>query len=291
MCESVDLQLANKRVFESLIKSGACDSLGENRAKMLKDLQASMELGLAKQRDKQLGQSSMFDTFAEDSVSEKDNGSHVNEWDEMDRLKFEKESIGFYITGHPLDRFQKDLARFTDATSASVAEFGNNKAVSIAGIPIKHLPKTTRKGDKMGIITLEDLHGSIEVILWPEIYAKVEPLLLTEEPILVKGQVDSEGNMAKVIASEVFPLIQAKQRFQGRVMIHFRTLGLEKETLYAVKEILAANKGNNDTRLHFISPDNKERVVTVSEDLRIQPSDEVIEQIQSLLGEDAILFE
>ena len=291
LCESVDLQLANKRVFESLIKSGACDSLGENRAKMLKDLQASMEQGQAKQRDKQLGQSSMFDTFAEDSVSEKDNGSHVNEWDEMDRLKFEKESIGFYITGHPLDRFQKDLARFTDATSASVAEFGNNKAVSIAGIPIKHLPKTTRKGDKMGIITLEDLHGSIEVILWPEIYAKVEPLLLTEEPILVKGQVDSEGNMAKVIASEVFPLIQAKQRFQGRVMIHFRTLGLEKETLYAVKEILAANKGNNDTRLHFISPDNKERVVTVSEDLRIQPSDEVIEQIQSLLGEDAILFE
>ena len=291
LCESVDLQLANKRVFESLIKSGACDSLGENRAKMLKDLQASMEQGQAKQRDKQLGQSSMFDTFAEDSVSEKDNGSHVNEWDEMDRLKFEKESIGFYITGHPLDRFQKDLARFTDATSASVAEFGNNKAVSIAGIPIKHLPKITRKGDKMGIITLEDLHGSIEVILWPEIYAKVEPLLLTEEPILVKGQVDSEGNMAKVIASEVFPLIQAKQRFQGRVMIHFRTLGLEKETLYAVKEILAANKGNNDTRLHFISPDNKERVVTVSEDLRIQPSDEVIEQIQSLLGEDAILFE
>ena len=86
-------------------------------------------------------------------------------------------------------------------------------------------------------------------------------------------------------------MIQAKQRFQGRVMIHFRTLGLEKETLIAVKEILAANKGNNDTRLHFISPDNEERVVTVSDDLRIQPSDEVIEQIHSLLGEGAILFE
>ena len=143
----------------------------------------------------------------------------------------------------------------------------------------------------MGIITLEDLHGSIEVILWPEIYAEVEPILLAEEPILVKGEVDSAGNMPKVIAKEVFPLIQAKQRVQGKVMIHFRTLGLEKETLFAVKEILAANQGNNDTRLHFISPDNTERVVTVSDDLRIQPSDEVIAQIQSLLGEDAILFE
>ena len=143
----------------------------------------------------------------------------------------------------------------------------------------------------MGIITLEDLHGSVEVILWPEIYAEVESLLLAEEPILVKGEVDSDGNMPKVIAKEMFPLIQAKQRFRGRVMIHFRTLGLEKETLIAVKEILAANKGNNDTRLYFISPDNEERVVTVSDDLRIQPSDEVIEQIHSLLGEGAILFE
>ena len=91
----------------------------------------------------------------------------------------------------------------------------------------------------MGIITLEDLHGSVEVILWPEIYAEVESLLLTEEPILVKGEVDSDGNMPKVIAKEIFPLIQAKQRFQGRVMIHFRSLGLEKETLIAVKKILA----------------------------------------------------
>jgi len=291
LCESVDLQLANKRVFESLIKSGACDSFGQSRAQMLKELQASMEQGQKKQRDQQLGQSSMFDTFAEDVAPEQGNGNHVEEWNETDRLKFEKESIGFYITGHPLDRFTKDLAWFTDATSASVAEAGSSKTVSIAGIPIKHLPKTTRKGDKMGIITLEDLHGSIEVILWPEIYTEVESVLLAEEPILVKGEVDSEGNMPKVIAKEVFPLIQAKQRFQGRVMIHFRTLGLEKETLFAVKEILAANKGNNDTRLHFISPDNKERVVTVSDDLRIQPSDEVIAQIQSLLGDDAILFE
>lgn len=291
LCESVDLHLANKRVFESLIKSGACDSLGQSRAQMSKNLQASMEQGQTKQRDRQLGQASMFDDFEEDAAAENVSGSPVEEWDEIDRLKFEKESIGFYITGHPLDRFTKDLAWFTDATSASVAESGSSKAVSIAGIPIKRTSKTTRKGDKMGIVTLEDLHGSIEVILWPEIYAEVESLLLAEEPVLVKGEVDSEGNMPKVIAKEVFPLSQAKQRFQGRVMIHFRTLGLEKETLYAVKEILAANKGNNDTRLHFISPDNKERIVTVSEGLRVQPSDEVIEQIQSLLGEDAILFE
>ena len=289
LCESVDMQLANKRVFESLIKSGACDSLGKSRAQMMSDLQVCMERGQAKQRDQNLGQSNMFDTFEADV--EEDKSISVEDWSDTERLRLEKESIGFYITGHPLDGFTRELSWFTDATSASIAEMGNKKKVSLAGMPIKHLPKTTRKGDKMGIITLEDLQGSVEVILWPEIYEKAQTLLLAEEPLLVKGEVDAEGSLPKVIATEVFPLGQANQHFQGKVMIHFRTLGLERETLIAVKEILASHKGNNDTRLHFIFPDNKERVVTVADELRIKPSDEVLDQIESLLGEDAILFE
>jgi len=289
LCENVDMQLVNKRVFEGLIKSGACDCLGQSRAGMMKALPACMERGQGKQRDQQLGQSSMFDSF--DVEEDKQPDVIVEEWSDADRLKLERESIGFYITGHPLDGFSRELSWFTDATSASIAEAGNGKSVSLAGIPIKHLPKTTRKGDKMGIITLEDLQGSVEVILWPEIYSTVLDLLLAEEPLLIKGEVDAEGNMPKVIAKSVFPLAQAKQHHQGRVLIHFRTPGLERETLMAVKEILASNKGTNDTRLHFVFPDDKERVVTVAPELRIQPCDAVIEQIQALLGEDAILFE
>ena len=114
---------------------------------------------------------------------------------------------------------------------------------------------------------------------------------MAEEPLLVKGEVDSEGTMPKVIANSVFPLSQAKQHFHGRVLIHFRTLGLERHTLEAVKEILASHPGTNDTRLHFIFPDEKERVVTVANELRIQPSDDVIAQIEELLGEGAIIFE
>ncbi|MBT5029265.1 MAG: DNA polymerase III subunit alpha [Nitrospinaceae bacterium] len=291
LCENVDMQLVNKRVFESLIKSGACDSLSPSRAGMMHELQSCMERGQGKQRDKQLGQSSMFDSFEGDSKQEKTSAVAVGEWDDADRLRLEKESIGFYITGHPLDGFTRELSWFTDATSASVAESRNGKPVTLAGIPIKHLPKTTRKGDKMGIITLEDLQGSVEVILWPEIYSLALELLLAEEPLLVKGEVDSEGTMPKVIANSVFPLSQAKQHFHGRVLIHFRTLGLERHTLEAVKEILASHPGTNDTRLHFIFPDEKERVVTVANELRIQPSDDVIAQIEELLGEGAIIFE
>ncbi|MFQ5450846.1 MAG: DNA polymerase III subunit alpha [Nitrospinaceae bacterium] len=290
-CEFVDLRQVNKRVIESLVKSGACDSLEETRAGMMRHLQATMEMAQAKQRDRLLGQSNMFDVFDEQAGGMEGTQESVEEWNEQEKLKYEKETIGFYITGHPLERFHKDLAWFTDGNSAVIGESPSGGSVSIAGIPIKVLTKTTRKGEKMGIVTLEDLQGSVEVILWPEIFSAVEYLLLQDEPVLVKGTVDSDGNFPKVIAHEIIPLAEAKKHFKGKVHIHLRTPGLERETLLQVKNILAAHKGENETQLHFDFPNNQTKIISVDEGLRVQPSDEVIQAIQAVLGEDAILFE
>ena len=290
-CESVDLRQANKRVLESLIKSGACDSLGETRSGMLNGLPATMEMAQANQRDRQLGQSSMFEVFEEQLDLGQSSQEKVKEWDEQERLKMEKEAIGFYITGHPLDRYVKDLAWFTDANSASISEAAHKKEVSLAGIPIKILTKTTRKGDKMAIVTLEDLHGSVDVILWPELYSSSESLLHNEEPLLVKGDVDADGTLQKIIANEIHPLSEAKNHWIGKVHIHLRTPGLERETLLEIKNVLAAHKGNNETLIHFVFPDNKTKTIRVEENLRIQPSDEVIQDIEAILGEKAIRFE
>ena len=291
-CESVDLRQVNKRVLESLIKSGACDSLGESRSSKMINLPSTMEMAQANQRDRQLGQSSMFEVFEEQvDVNKETNQETIEEWSEQERLKYEKESIGFYITGHPLDGYVKDLAWFTDANSASISEMAHARSVSLAGIPMKILSKTTRKGDKMAIVTLEDLHGSVEVILWPETFAESEALLHSEEPLLVKGKVDAEGSLPKVIADEIYPLSDAKNHWKGKVHIHLRTPGLEKETLLEIKNVLAAHKGNNETLIHFIFPDDKTKTIRVEESLRIQPSDEVIQGIEAILGEEAIRFE
>jgi len=291
-CESVDLRTVNKRVMESLIKSGACDSLGVARAALMHDLPAAMEMGQAKQKDIELGQSSLLDLFDEEpALSPMAGNGGIPEWGDHERLKFEKEAIGFYITGHPLERYARDLAWFTDANSATVAEGSSPKAVNLAGIPIKVLPKTTRKGDKMAIVTMEDLQGSLEVIFWPELYAQASQLLNAEEALLIRGDVDSEGNLPKVIAQSVAPLAEAKQHWKGKVHIHIRTPGLEKETLVAVRDVLASHRGGNETFLHFLFPDNHVRTMTVDHDLRIQPSDEVIREIETLLGEDSMHFE
>ncbi|OGW27526.1 MAG: DNA polymerase III subunit alpha [Nitrospinae bacterium RIFCSPLOWO2_12_FULL_47_7] len=288
-CEHVDLRVGNKRVIESLIKSGAFDSFGESRSAMMHGLPLAMEAGQARQRDIQLGQFSMFDTFEEPIPEE--TAAKVSEWSDHERLKYEKEAIGFYISGHPLIRYSKDLAWFTDSTTVTVADENNDKLVSLGGIPVKIMTKTTAKGEKMAIVTLEDLFGTVEVILWPELYASILPILADDNPILVKGTVDADGNLPKIIAREVLPLAEVKKYWKGKVHIQFRTPGLERETLQTVKQILLSYKGDNDLLLHFIFPDEKTKTRTIASGIKIQPSDGVIEQIESLLGEGAIRFE
>jgi DNA polymerase-3 subunit alpha len=277
-------------VVESLVKSGACDSLSQNRAAMIEDIPHAIEMGQAKQRDHELGQSSMFEVF-EGEKEEISNVSTIKDWSDQERLRYEKETIGFYVSGHPLEQFTNELAWFADASSASILEKNTGIEVSIAGIPSKILPKITKKGDKMAIVTLEDLRGSIEVILWPEIYASIENILSDDEPILVQGTVDSDGNQPKVIAKKVCLLKEAKNHWQGKVHIRFRTPGLEKDMLISIKEILEKHKGENGVFLEFLFPNNKIRKLSVGENLKIKPCDEIIQEIEMVLGEDSIRFE
>ena len=206
-------------------------------------------------------------------------------------MKYERETIGFYVSGHPLEHFAHELAWFTDSSSASILEKNTGNEVSLAGIPGKVLIKTTRKGDKMAIVTLEDLNGSIEVILWPEVYAITENIFSDDDPILVQGLVDSDGNQSKVIAKKVCLLKNAREHWKGKVHIRFRTPGLEKDALVSIKEILEKYKGDNETFLEFLFPDNKVRKLSVGEGLKIKPCDEIIQEIEAVLGEGSIRFE
>ena len=291
-CEQVDLRQVNKRVLESLIKSGACDSLNESRASMMSRLQQYMDMGQARQRDQQLGQSNLFDAFEEEVANETpDKSNGVQEWSDHDRLRFEKETIGFYVSGHPLARYQKDIDWFTDSSSASISEQDNGKSVSLAGVPFKVILKTTRRGDKMALVTLEDLQGTVEVTLWPEIYQASADILATDEPILVKGTVDSVDNVPKVIAKEILPLSEAKNHWKGKIHVQIRTPGLEKEMMVSIKNVLSGHPGTNPLLVHFIFPDSKTGIRTVAADMKVRPSDEVIREVEDLLGENSIYFE
>ena len=291
-CENVDLGQVNRRVIESLIKSGACDSLGESRASMLHHLGLYMDLGQARQRDREMGQAGLFEGL-EGAEPDLDtlHLDAVKDWSDHDRLRFEKETLGFYVSGHPLTQYERDIAWFTDASSVSIAESRNGERVCLAGVPVKVIPKNTRtKGERYALVTLEDLQGTLDVTVWPDLYAECADLLTQDQPLLVEGKVERSDNHApKILANKIYSLPDYKNHFQGRVHIQIRTLGLETETLRSVQQVLAQHRGPSEVLVHFLFPDRHGR--TIRTDLKVRPSDELIEQVEAILGEDAIRLE
>jgi DNA polymerase-3 subunit alpha len=294
-CEAADLRVANRRVMESLIKSGSMDSLESNRSHMFENLQTTMDLAQANQKDRALGQSSMFDLLGSaddptDQVSDS-NDDKKPDWEDNQRLKYEKETLGFFITGHPLSKFKRELSWFTDVGSAGLSECQSGQMISIGGIPSKILPKVTKRGDKMAFVTLEDLEGTTEITLWPETYALAEALLASEEPLLVKGKLEGDENILKVIVSAIHPLAEAKNHWRGKLRLSLRATGLEKQTLLEIKKILLEHPGKSEVQLFFTFPNNSTKLLSVGSDLTVTPSEEMVDQLESLLGDHSVRFE
>ena len=169
-CERVDLRRVNKRVIESLIKCGAFDSTAATRAAQMEGLEAAMNLGQRIQQERDSAQVSLFGT--EETV--KINGSggklpNIPEWHDKEKLAFEKEALGFLITGHPLDRYIDDIRRLASAEIAALGEQADGSEVRVCGIVSGLKEIITKKGDRMGFVTIEDLSGSVEVTVFSDI--------------------------------------------------------------------------------------------------------------------------
>ena len=188
----MDLRRVNKRVVESLVKCGAFDSTGARRAALMAGLEEAMNLGQRIQQERESAQVSLFGTA--EIVKGNGNGGarlpDLPEWDEKLLLGFEKEALGFFITGHPLSRHTALMKRFVTANTASLAELPDKSDVRLCGIVATLKEILTKKGERMGFITIEDLTGSVEVVVLPDIYAACVECLKSDEPLLVTGTLE-----------------------------------------------------------------------------------------------------
>jgi DNA polymerase-3 subunit alpha len=169
-CERVDLRAVNRRVVESFIKSGSFDSLDARRSALFAALDRAMDAGQKDQRDREQGQSSLFGRADGDGdghpAAAPDRIRDVSAWGEGERLAFEKESLGFFITGHPLERFRGEMEKWATATTGKLMEMADRE-VSLGGIITALRPIKTRKGDRMATFILEDLEGGVEALVFP----------------------------------------------------------------------------------------------------------------------------
>jgi DNA polymerase-3 subunit alpha len=292
-CERVNLQKVNKKVVEALIKCGAFDSLGGKRAQYLATLEEAMEVGQKSQREKALGQESLFG--AEEIVSAGGNGygqlPAIEEWAENILLGFEKEALGFYITGHPLARHAAAIKRFATCDTAALVERADKEEVKVCGIVAGLKELTTKKGDRMAFVTLEDLSGFVEMVVFPETYLAASELLKGEEPLLVSGTLDVGEETVKLMATEILPLREVKERMTTRVHFRLTTPGLDAGQLTALRDIMARHRGSCEAVVHLVIPNRSETVLLLPEGLKVAASDEIMDATEKLFGYNVVTFE
>lgn len=292
-CSRVDLRRVNRRVIESLIKCGAFDSTGFRRSQLAAALEGAMDFGQRLQKERTGAQASLFDE-SEVAMSA-GNGSgampDIPEWREKELLSFEKEALGFYITGHPLDRYADDVRRFATATTATLSEKEDKSEVKLCGIVASLTEKITKKGDRMAFALIEDQIGSVEVMIFPDVYEKVSEFLKSEDPLLVTGNVDIGEESCKVKVTDIAPLGALKETRSRGVSFTVNASGVHPRQLVSLKEIIGRHRGDCPTRLQVIIPDTCRTIIRLPAACSVRASDNLALEVEELFGYNATTFE
>ncbi len=308
-CERVDLRRVNRRVVESLIKCGAFDSTGKTRASLMEVVDNAISQGQRVQEEKTSMQTSLFG--AEEIV--KINGSRarmpdIPEWHYKEKLAFEKEALGFLITGHPLDRYADEMKRLGCSGISMLSEFPDGSEVRICGTITQLKELITRKGDRMGFATVEDLTGSVEVTLFPGIYSAAAKMLKSDDPLIISGKLEKNEKGGKILVQATregeSEWRQKKRGPAGDVkLLHDVTAENTKKVLFTInasetatgklepfKELLLRHTGELPAEISFVIPEKGSSTLRLDR-IAVRASDDLRVEVERLFGYNATSFE
>jgi len=292
-CEEVDSRSLNKRALESLVKSGALDSLGWKRSQCMGMLDAAIEHGQKLRRDRESGQKGLFADFGAKSGAALPAPAppDLPEWPLEDMLAQEKETIGFYVSGHPMEKFAREAACFCKKSIAEIVGEGKNTECTVAGIITDFRERRTKKGDRMAVFNLEDMGGSIETVVFPNAFQKYESCITADKPIMVSGRFEFEGERScKIIASEIQPLSGILERHAGTLRIAARIDALSADTADSLNRLFETSRGNTGIVIELYHPENFRVNIQSSDFVKVKSSPELIAQIENLCGRGSVQF-
>jgi DNA polymerase-3 subunit alpha len=333
LCEAVDLRIVNKRVFEALVKAGACDSLVPStdtratRARLFAAIDAACEHGARTQRDKDLGQTQLFG--GEDDGPGGTPSTTLPEatpWTEIEQLQHEKDALGLYWSGHPIDRYADALREYGAKTTADLvvkrdaadieagavagangahgngqANGGGNGAgrpgktaedISIGGIISGVRALKTRKGDRMCVLTVDDAHGSLEVVVFPDAFQQSGHLAEEGKMVLVKGRWERDDDTTRVLASEITPIELVRERLASKVAITLSAPPHNKETFARLWDVLMQHKGDRRVAIELRDPDRHLRVtIDVNPQIRVRPSERLVAEVEKVCGSGSVTLQ
>jgi DNA polymerase III subunit alpha len=288
-CERVDPQVMNKRALESLVKCGAFDSTGGTRKGMFDVLEDSLSWGGRQQADRLAGQSSIFELGPE-SGPELGRSTHhrpisPDEWEKSDLLRYEKEALGLYVSEHPLSSIREALRRKTDAQIVELERRRDGDVVTIGGIVGALRQTTTKKGEPMVFLRLDDVSGSVEAIVFNSVYGAARDLLEADRILIVKGRIDHKEGETKLIAMEVAPFESMPERSEVRLRLDARKA--PAGTIRELADIVARYRGDCQVLLE-IETSLGPRRYELGPGYRVQPEPDFFGEVKMLLGEAAV---
>jgi DNA polymerase-3 subunit alpha len=285
--ERVDGRRVNRRAVESLVRCGAFDSLHPERAAVWATLDAALEAGAAAQRDREIGQGSLFGAAAASPVPEPAL-SEAAPWTDSERLAHEKEVLGFYVTGHPLTSVAPELAKYAEVTATTANERAGRE-VRIGGLLTGLRETRTRRGDTMAFGTLEDLEGAFDLVFFPEPYTRLRPLLKETkdaeepQPLILSGGLEA-GEPAKLLVRDAFRLVEAHERLAVRLHVRLKETDLSRDRLTALRDVLAGHPGDCGVVVHLVIPSESETVLALPEGRQVAPNEALVRDIDGLFG-------
>ncbi len=302
-CEKVDLRLLNKRVLESLIKAGAFDSMG-SRAQLASIVDRAIERGQKAQKDAAQGQHGLFGLFHDDGPKDRyaNDLPRVAEWEEHERLNAEKEVLGFFVSGHPLDRYAEKLRNLSNVVSTAAAlemkppappRWGQQREpvdeISIAGVLVGMRSAKSKRNDKMYAQGhLEDATGKIEVICFAKDYERLANELKTEAAVLLRGTLIGEEDSApKLAISSLQPLDDVQVRLPGGVRLRLNLEIASEELLSTLKTKIESAPGPGKLMMHLQKKGQFE-VILEPEGMSVAADRGWVESVEELLGRGAV---
>ncbi len=283
LLERVDWKRVNRRVMESLVKCGGLDTFGEPRARLMAALEDAISAAQKAAAQKAAGQVGLFG--AGSAAAPSFPLPKVGEWAVGERMRLEKEALGLFLTGHPIEDFAEEVARWSSATIDRLDSLPGDQEVTVCGVVAQQRIIKTKKGDPMAFATVEDLHGGVECVLFPKALAASRAVLESGRPVMVRGKLERKPDGPKILVEAMDLMDEVREKRTRAVDVTLRREDLTEDTLPKLKDLLQRHQGNALLRLRVEDAEaGWAATLRLTEGWRVVASQEMVDGVRGLLG-------
>ena len=292
-CARIDLKKVNKRVIEKLIYAGALDRLGPHRAAMMASLDDAVKAASQHHQAEAFGQADMFGVLTDAPEEVENQYTKVEPWPEKVWLEGERDTLGLYLTGHPINAYLKELGKYTRCRLKDATPTRRDQSVTLAGLVIAARVMTTKRGTRIGIMTLDDRSARIEVMLFSDALERYAELLEKDRILVVSGQVsfdDFNGGL-KMSAREVMDLGAAREKYARALSVSINEQQIDEQFFERFSQILEPYRAGSIPVNVYYRKSDAQACLTLGTEWRITPSDTLLDELKQLLGQNQVELE